>query len=59
MDEFIKITPGQRKVLEVLATLKPYEEIVIRADKDAKFDTFWVKRESKMIITGIMGNFTK
>ncbi len=59
MDEFAKITPGQRKILEILASLNPYEKIVITADKDGKFDTFWIQRESKMTILGAIINFTR
>jgi len=59
MDEFIKITPGLRKINEVLLSLKPYEYIEIHADENGKFDTFWVKQETKIKIVGIIANFTK
>lgn len=52
MDSFAKITPGQRKLLDELATLRPFERIEIVADKEGKIDTFFVHRSSKVIITG-------
>jgi len=51
-DEFAKVTPAQRQLLEILSSLKPYERVEITADKDGKPDTFLVHRSSKMVISG-------
>jgi hypothetical protein len=59
MDEFQKITPAVRKINEILAGLNPYEYIEIHADENGRFDCYWVKRETKMRITGVVVNFTK
>lgn len=52
MDEFVKISMGQRKILDILSSLKPFERLEIVADKDGKPDTFFVHRSSKMVISG-------
>ena len=59
MDEFAKITPIERTLLEIFRTLKPHEIIVVEADKDGKVDRAWVKRESKFMINGAIINFTR
>ncbi len=59
MDEFVKVTPIQKKLLEVFASLHPFELLVIEADKDGKIDRAWVKRESKFMLHGAVINFTK
>lgn len=59
MDNFEKITPTERKLLEIWRSLQPYEAIVIEADKDGKVDRAWVKRESKFMLHGVVVNFTK
>lgn len=50
-DEFIKVTPGQKQILDLLSSLKPYERLEITADKDSKPDTFLVHRSHKIIIS--------
>ena len=52
MDEFAQITPGERKLLEIIKSLKPFERVEVTADKDGKVDTFFVHRQSKVIISG-------
>lgn len=52
MDEFAKISPGERNLLEIVKSLKPFERVEIIADKDGKADTFFVHRQSKVIING-------
>lgn len=59
MEEFAKITPGQRKILEILNDLKPFERVEIVADKDGKPDTLFVQRSSKTIISGMFVTFVK
>lgn len=59
MDEFAKITPAQRNILEILSALKPFEYIEIHADETGKFDTFWVKQETKIRMVGAIVNFRK
>lgn len=59
MEEYIKITPGQRKVLEILNELKPYERLEVVADKDGKPDTLFVHRSSKAIVSGMFVTFVK
>lgn len=52
MDNFVKVSPGKQKLLEILDKLQPYEEVRVIADKDGKPDTYFVVRTSKVIISG-------
>ncbi len=52
MDEFQKVTPGQRIIIEILSSLKPFERLEITADRDGKPDTYLIHRSSKGIVTG-------
>ena len=57
--EFVELSPAEKSIINIYRTLKPYEIIVIEADKDGKADRAWIKRESKIIIHGAVVNFTK
>ena len=53
MDSFAKITPGQKKLLEIIESLKPFERIEIIADSLGKPDVFLVIRSSKVVVKGM------
>jgi uncharacterized protein (DUF2249 family) len=59
MEEYARVTPGKRKILEQLDTLKPYEKMEITADKDGKPDTFLVFRSVKVVVKGMFEEPTK
>lgn len=52
MDNFEKVSPSEKKILDILRKLKPYEEIRIVADKDGRFDTFFYEQSTRVIISG-------
>lgn len=58
-EEFIKITPGQRMILDAIKEMKPYEEMRIVADKDGHPDSYFIQRTSKVIVKGFFAQFVK
>lgn len=56
---FIDLTPGEIKIIEELKTLKPFEEMRIVADATGKPDTFFVSRQSKVIVKGLFVTYVK
>lgn len=59
IDEFISVSPIEKKLVDIYRSLQPYEVIMVEADKDGKIDRAWVKRESRFMLNGAVVNFTK
>ena len=51
MDAFEKISPNERRILEELRTLRPFERVEVIADPSGQPDTFIVHRSSKLVLT--------
>jgi len=45
------ISVNEKKILEIIRELKPYEKIEISKDKNGIADYFIVKREQKVVLT--------
>ena len=50
MEEFEKVTYSERKILEYIRKLKPFEEIRILADSSGKPDTFFYEQSTRIRI---------
>ena len=59
MTEFIKLEPSEKRILEDLKTLKPFEEMRIVADKDGKPGVYYISRTSKAILVVGTMQYTK
>ena len=55
MDEFFKIEPSEKRIIQEIRTLKPFEKIEVTADKEGKPGVYMVTRTSKgILIVGTM-----
>lgn len=59
MGRMIDVSPGEEQVIKILKSLKPFESIIIRADRDGKPDTYFMERTSKGVISGFAITFVK
>lgn len=53
------ITSAEKQILEVIRSLKPFEEVKIVADKDGKVNSFYVARTSKVMIVASQTIYVK
>lgn len=59
MDEYFKIEPSEKRIIEEIRTLKPFEKIEVTADREGKPGVYMVTRTSKgILIVGTM-NYSK
>ena len=49
--KFENISVNEMIIIEVLRTLKPFEQLIITADKQGKADNYLLVRSSKVILT--------
>lgn len=59
MDQFFKIEPSEKRIIEELRTLKPFEEMRIVADRDGKPGVYFTTRTTKAIIMVGTMNYVK
>lgn len=59
MKEFYEVTPSEKQIVEELRTLKPYEQILICADKNGAPDVYFTTRTVKAIISVGTVSFVK
>ena len=45
------ISQNEMTIIEVLRTLKPFEQLIITADKQGKADNYLLVRSSKVLLT--------
>lgn len=50
MDEFTKVTPSLKKIIEYLHDLKPFEHVSIKASDTGEVDTFLIIRQTKVLV---------
>ncbi len=46
-----ELTDNEKLLIEIIRTLKPFENIVINADKGGKINNFLVVRSQKVLLT--------
>jgi hypothetical protein len=51
MMEHVELNPSERKIIEELRTLRPYERIEIVADGQGKPETYLITRTQKTRLT--------
>jgi hypothetical protein len=51
MDEFVKVSPNKRKLLEMIETMSIDEGMEIVKDRDGSPDSYFIKITKKTIIT--------
>lgn len=57
--EFVELNPSEKRIIQDLRTLKPFERMEIVADKEGKPASYLVTRTQKaLLIVGTM-NYTK
>ncbi len=57
--EFVNLTPSEKRVIEDLRTLKPFEKMEITADKDGKPDVYFTVRSTKVILIAGIQQYVK
>jgi hypothetical protein len=50
MIQTIDLTPNEKKIIDQLRTMKPYETISIMADAQGRPDSYILTRTSKMLL---------
>lgn len=50
MEEYSKVSPSIREIINILQGLRPYEEIRIVADKDGAFDCYILEQSTRKVI---------
>lgn len=53
MHDKFPLTDNEKWIIEMLRTLKPFEQIQIVADKNGKINNFIVIRSSKILLTDL------
>lgn len=59
MSQYVDLDASERRIIEEIRTLKPFERIEIVADKEGKPATFLVTRTSKAILIVGAVQYTK
>jgi hypothetical protein len=49
--EFFNVSPSEKRIIEELRSLKPFEQVIITADKQGKPDRFLINYQRKIILT--------
>lgn len=49
--QFFKLDPSEKRIIEELRTLKPFERIEVCADKDGKPGVYFTTRTTKGILS--------